>query len=353
MPHEPAILIVNPGSTSTKLAVFTGGELTESVTFPHSAGDLSRFPRVWDQFEFRLNLCREWASPRLDRCDAVVAIGGLLRPVEGGVYRINDRMILDARSNLQGEHASNLGCAIAHRIAAEFRCPSFTVDPVSTDEFEPLAYYSGHPCIPRKSLSHALSIHACARRAARELGIRLKESSFVVGHLGGGISVAPVKSGRIVDANDAASDGPFSPERTGGLPLQAFISHCLAAKGGEADLRSFVMGKGGLAAYLGTNSVREAEERIHGGDRTAREVLEAMAYQIAKEIGAMATVLRGTLDAVVLTGSVAGSGLLVSWIGERVRFLGPLLVYPGDAEMVSLAEGAARALCNEEAVKEY
>jgi butyrate kinase len=353
MPSPRSILIVNPGSISTKMAVWRDGRIADSAVIPHSTEDLRQFGSVWGQFGFRLELCEEWVAAHLDRCDAVVAMGGLLRPVEGGTYRVNETMLRDARANLQGEHASNLGCALADRLAGLFGCPAFVVDPVSVDEFEPLAFYSGHPCIRRRSLSHALNIHAAARRAAEELNIDLKKSSFIVGHLGGGISIAPVKSGKIIDVNDAAGDGPFSPERTGGLPLQSFISYSFTSKSSEQELRSFVMGSGGLTAYLGTNSVLEVEKRIASGDKIAREVLEAMAYQIAKEIGAMAAVLNGAVDAVVLTGSSAGSGLLTGWIWERVRFIAPVLLYPDDNEMNSLAQAAVRVLQGNEAAKEY
>ncbi len=350
---SPAVLIINTGSTSTKLAVSCGGEIAAAETIHHPAADLERFPGVWDQFSYRLELCTAWFAAHARECSAVVALGGLLRPVQGGVYRANEAMLADARSNLQGEHASNLGCALAHAVAAGYRVPALVVDPVSVDEFEPLAYISGHPDIKRRSLSHALSIHAAARRAARELNLNLQNSAFVVGHLGGGISIAPVRGGRIIDANDAASDGPFSPERSGGLPLQAFITLCCSGARSEKELRTMVMGKGGLVAYLGTNSLPEVEERIVEGDRGAAEILDAMAYQIAKEIGAMATVLLGSVNAIVLTGGIARSSLLLSLIEERVRFIAPLIVYPGDDEMRSLAERASAALNGEEPIKEY
>jgi butyrate kinase len=353
MSSPRSILVVNPGSTSTKLAIWKGGGITDSAVIPHRPEDLRQFGSVWGQFGFRLELCEEWAATHLERCDAVVAMGGLLRPIEGGTYKVNERMQRDARANRQGEHASNLGCALADRLAGMFDCPSFVVDPVSVDEFEPLARYSGHPCIQRKSLSHALSIHAAARRAAGELKIDLKESSFVVGHLGGGISIAPVKSGRIIDVNDAASDGPFSPERTGGLPLQEFITYCYSHSIPEDEIRSFVMGNGGLVSYLGTNSVIEAEERILRGDPIAEQVLEAMAYQIAKEIGAMAAVLKGAVDGVVLAGSVAKSKMLTGWIEERVRFIAPVLIFPEEGEMSALAQAAVRVLQGIETAKEY
>jgi butyrate kinase len=350
-PHR--ILVVNPGSTSTKLAFFVDEERIEGTVLRHDVSELRKFDSVWDQFEFRLGLCRGWVQSHVETVSAVVGIGGLLRPVEGGTYLINDRMLADAKSNLQGEHPSNLGCALAAELAKQFGRPSYVVDPVSVDEFESLARYSGHPAIQRRSLSHALSIHAAARRAAQELDLPLSSSSFIIAHLGGGISIAPVLGGRIIDVNDASSDGPFSPERTGGLPLQQFISKCFSDERDEHEMRSLVMGKGGLIAYLGTNSVEEVEKRIERGVQAAREVLEAMAYQIAKEIGAMATVLRGGVSAIVLTGGLAGSQRLISLISDRIQFIAPLLVYADDDEMKALALGALRVLQGTEEAKEY
>jgi butyrate kinase len=285
--------------------------------------------------------------------DAVAAIGGLLRPVNGGTYQVNARMLEDARNNRQGEHVSNLGCAMADDLARGQGCGAYIVDPVSVDEFDSLARYSGHPLIERRTLSHALNIHTMARRGARELAIPLETSRFIVVHLGGGISVAPVRGGRIVDVNDANSDGPFSPERTGGLPLQQFIALCFSGRYTEEQIRRLVRGEGGLVAYLGTNDAREVERRIAGGDTHAREVLEAMAYQVAKEIGAMACVLEGDLHAVVLTGGLAASALLTSPIVRRVQFLSPVLIFPGEDEMQSLALGVLRVLKGEESALEY
>lgn len=347
------ILVLNPGSTSTKVAIYRGEGIDNRDTIRHSPDDLKIFSGIWEQFPYRLKLCREWAANRLTECSAVVSMGGLLRPVQGGVYRINDSMLRDARANLQGEHASNLGCALAYELAADYQVPAFIVDAVSVDEFEPIAFYSGYPSIKRQSLSHALNIHAAARRAALDKGIPLEKSTFIVGHLGGGISIAPVRGGKIIDVNDAASDGPFSPERTGGLPLQSFITLCFSGKYQEAEMRKLVMGRGGLVAYLGTNSLEEIERRITSGDNEARDVYHAMAYQIAKEIGAMSTVVNGKLNAIVLTGGAAHSKVLVPWIEERVRFIAPVVVYPGEDEMASLADGALRVLRGEEQPKEY
>jgi butyrate kinase len=354
MKPEPSILAVNPGSTSTKLAAGDcAGNILSAVTLRHSAADLAPFTRIADQFSYRLKLALEWSHGHVTRCAAVAGMGGLLRPLDGGVYRVNEKMLGDAGLGLQGEHASNLGCSLAASIAQEFDCPAYVVDPVSVDEFERLAYYSGHPLIRRKSLSHALNIHAAARKAAGELGLGDGPSSFVIGHLGGGISIAPVKNGKIIDVNDAASDGPFSPERSGGLPLQEVVTLAFSGKYPERVVRSMIMGNGGCVAYLGTNSVEEITGRIARGDRDAAEVFDAMAYQVAKEIGAMATVLSGLVDAIVLTGGIASSQAFTARVTERVKFIAPVIVYPGEDEMRSLALGAARVLQGIEQAKEY
>jgi butyrate kinase len=347
------ILIVNPGSTSTKLAIYQDEKFIDGIRINHHVDVLKKFSGIWDQYAFRMDAIKNWVNENLNQCSAVATMGGLIKPVEGGIYRINQKMINDARANYQGEHASNLGCAMADELAKIFKCPSFVVDPVSVDEFEPLAFYSGHPEIKRKPLSHALNLHATARRAAADLKISYEDSSFIIGHLGGGISIAPVRNGKIIDVNDASSDGPFSPERTGGLPLQQFIKICFSGKYSENDMRKFVMGKGGLIAYLGTNSIEEVEKKINAGDSYAKEVYEAMAYQIAKEIGAMSTVLCGRINAIVLTGGIANSKMLTSWIEKRVSFIAPVLIYPGEDEMRSLAEAALRILKGEEQLKEY
>lgn len=347
------IFVVNTGSTSTKLALFSEADNVASATISHKGGELDQFHSVWEQFDFRTRIASGWIGELNRKPSAVVGIGGLLKPLVGGTYAVSEHMIADAHANIQGEHPSNLGCAIAWTIAKRFGCPAFVVDPVSVDEFEGLARYSGHPLIERRSLSHALNIHSVARLAAEKIGKNVTDTKFVVAHLGGGISVAPVRGGRIIDANDASSDGPFSPERTGGLPLQQFISLCFSGDFSEQEIRKMVMGKGGLLAYLGTNSAREIEERAAEGDEKARDLLEAMAYQISKEIGGMSTVINGDIDAIVLTGGLAGSRMLVSLIMERVRFIGPVEVFPGEDEMRSLALGALRVLRGEEEAKEY
>ena len=347
------IMAINPGATSTKLGLFCGERKMCEEVLPHDARALGRFKEVWAQFNLRVHTVRLWTNPRVHALSAVVGRGGLFRPVRGGTYRVNERMLEDAQRNNQGEHASNMGCAMADVLAREYHCPAFVVDPVSVDEFESPARFSGHPIVQRRSLSHALNIHATAYRAARELGVPPLESSFVIAHLGSGISVAPVRNGRIIDVNDASSDGPFSPERSGGLPLQQLITLCFSETYSEAEVRSLVAGKGGLVAYLGTSSAVEVEERIRQGDSFAREVYEAMAYQISKEIGAMATVVRGHLSAIVLTGGLARSAQLTSWITDRVKFIARVIVLPGEDELQALAFGALRVLRGEEEALEY
>jgi len=262
-------------------------------------------------------------------------------------------MIADARANLQGEHAANLACAFADAIAREHGVPAFTVDPICTDEFEPVSRYSGHPLIQRSALAHTLNMHSVARRAAKDLGIKYEESCFVVAHLGGGISIGPLKGGRIIDVNDASSNGPFSPDSTGTLPLQPFIKLCFSGNYDAKSMKKLVMGQGGLIAYLGTNNLMEIEERIANGDTKADEVVEAMCYQIAKEIGAMAVVLGRKPDGIVLTGGLAKSQRVVNSVQIRVGWLAPVYLYPGEHEMVALAEGTLRVLRGEETAKTY
>jgi butyrate kinase len=347
------ILIINPGSTSTKAAVFQGEELMMQAALP---GQRTRPAEIWEEFSPRLESVRAWLwgnGISLDTLDAVVGRGGLLRPVEGGTYRVTETMIADARNNLQGVHASNLGCALAQAIADAGGIPAFVVDPVSTDEFQDLARYSGLRGMPRKSLVHALSIHALVREHCRREGRELRESSFVAAHLGGGISVCPVRNGRILDGNNANSGGPFSPNRAGGLPVQDLLDLAFSGEHTRAELGTLVLQKGGLVSYLGTDDAREVEARIARGDGEAARVYEAMAYQIAKEIGAMATVLKGRVDGVLLTGGLAASSLLTAWIRERVSFIAPVTVLSEMEEMRAMALGALRVLRGEECGKVY
>ncbi len=350
------ILVINPGSTSTKVALFENESPLFEENIAHPTELLKQIPRIWDQFELRKRSIISFLEKhkiQTDQLAAVVGRGGLIRPIPGGTYLVNEQMIEDARQGIQGEHASNLGCALAWSIAQEAGIPAYTVDPVAVDEFEPLARYSGHPLIQRRALAHTLNIHAVGRMAAERLGEDYLQTNFIIAHLGGGISICPLKAGRIIDVNDASSSGPFSPERTGDLPLQPFIDLCFSGKYTKEQMRKMVMGQGGLVAYLGTNSAEEVEKRIHQGDARAREIYEAMAYQIAKEIGAMATVLNGAVRAIVLSGGLAKSQMLTGWIKERVEFIAEVLLMPGEFEMEALAKGALRVLRGEEQPKIY
>lgn len=382
------VLAINPGSTSTRVAVFDGdGVRAEAILPLHGP----KGPGIWEDFPSRLELVRGWLagegiSP--GSLDAVTGRGGLLRPLEGGTYRVTEAMLADARANLQGSHASNLGCALARAIADEgtrereraareggdgaggaeepaggearsrmgadsVEIPAFVVDPVSTDEFHPLARLSGLREIPRRSLSHALSIHSLVREVCRRDGRPVDGSSFVVAHLGGGISICPVRGGRILDANNANSGGPFSPSRAGGLPTQELLDLAFSGIHTPLRLRSMTLKEGGLKSHLGTDDAREVEARIRAGDQEARVVFEAMAYQISKEIGAMSTVLEGRVDAILLTGGLSSSDLLMGWVKRRVGFLAPVEILPEVEEMRALAQGGLRVLRGEERAKLY
>lgn len=345
------ILVINPGSTSTKVAVFQNKEQIIRSNIQHPVEELGKYEHIWDQFKYRLNtiqLFLEQNNYSAGSFAAIVGRGGLLKSLPGGTYQVNSAMLSDAQKGLQGEHAANLGCILAHELAAPAGIPAFIVDPISVDEFEPLARYSGHPLVSRRSLSHTLNIHAAGREAARQLQLDYQTSNFIVAHLGGGISVCPLKGGRIIDVNDSSSDGPFSPERTGGLPLQPFMKLCFSDQYTQAEIKRLVMGEGGLTAYLGTNSAQEIETRIQNGDTQAKEIFEAMAYQIAKEIGAMATVLNGEVAAIAISGGLAGSERLINWIKPRVQFIAKTLIFPGEFELQALAGGAWRVLRGQE-----
>jgi len=277
-----------------------------------------------------------------------------LRPLPGGVYRVNQRMLADCRAAARGEHPSNLGAMLAHGLGEPAGRPSYVVDPVSVDELAPLARYSGLPELPRQSLLHALNIKAAARWTATELGRTLDEVNLVVAHLGSGISVAPCERGRLVDVNNANDEGPFGPERAGGLPATGLVKLAFSGVHSEASLLRRLVRDGGVKAYLGTSDVEgQVLPRIAAGDAEAAEVMAALAYQVAKAIGAMAAVLAGRVDAVVITGGLAKAGFLVDEISRRVGFLGKVLVYPGEDELLAMAQGVLRVLRGEERAKEY
>lgn len=350
------ILAINPGSTSTKVAVFKDEYCIKQKNLSHSPEELNEFERLVDQFEFRMKAILEWLTGEeiaLDTLAAVVGRGGILSPMPGGTYIVTDKMIEDLREAKRWEHASNLGAIIAKEIADMGGIQSFIVDPVAVDEFEDIARLSGLPELPRKSLVHALNIKAVSRRVASKYGKKLEDISLVAAHLGGGITVAPVKGGRLIDASLGNDGGPFSPERTGGVPVGDLVRMCFSGKYTENQLRKKTVGGGGLNAYLGTNDAREIEKRIVEGDMKAKKVFEAMCYQISKEIASMATVLCGKVDCIVLTGGLAYSKRLVDYIIERVGFIAPIEVVPGEDEMIALVQGVLRVLKGEEKAKIY
>ena len=357
MSDEHLILVINPGSTSTKVAVYRDTEPLFVETLYHDAEELAAFSRIAEQHEMRRSsvaecLRRHAVAPHA--LDAVVGRGGILRSIPSGTYRVNERMLEELRSPKEREHASNLGAIIADEIAQEAGAPAFIVDPVCVDEFDDIARIAGLPEIERKSLSHALNLKAMARRAAAKLGEPYEEVNLIVVHMGGGISVSPHRRGRMVDVNQALDGtGPFSPERAGGLPVGDVARMCYSGQYTYEQVFRKIAGAGGLVAHLGTNDARKVERRIAEGEDHARLVYEAMAYQIAKEIGAMATVLDGDVNAIVLTGGLAASKMLTGWIRGRVQWIAPIMVYPGQNEMLAMAEGALRVLRGEEQAKDY
>ena len=350
------ILAINPGSTSTKLAVFEDETPRLTRTLRHSVEELSTFPQATDQFEFRKDLVlRELEADGIPlQFDAVIGRGGLFKPIPGGVYEINDLMLHDAR-HASRPHACNLGCLIAADLAARIPgCRAFIADPGVTDELEEVSRITGSPLMPRITIWHALNQRAIARRYAREQGTCYEDLNLIICHLGGGISIGTHLRGRCIDVNNALDgEGPFSPERAGTLPAGPLIDLCYSGRFTREELKKRISGHAGLAAHLGTTDVPTIVSRIAEGDRHAELVLNAMIYQTAKSIGAAATVLYGQVDAILLTGGIAHSDFVISRLTERVSFLAPVHVYPGEDELEALALNALGALRGELKIQEY
>jgi len=379
MVDDWTVLAINPGSTSTKVAVYRGETQLLEEELRHSAQQLAGYTHVAEQRAMRLECVLAVLRAHgfdLARLDAVVGRGGLLQPVPAGTYRVNERMLYDVLNPVGREHASNLGAVLAHEISSRVRdtakCTgAFVVDPVSVDEMEPLARVSGLPEIERRSLSHALNLKVVGRRVARDLGTRYEQLNLIGVHLGGGITVSAHRRGKMIDVNQALDGtGPFSPERAGGLPVGDVVRICygLLPLGGRpplggpaagkerpsyAEVTRRLVGGGGLVAHLGTNDAREVERRIEAGDAHARLIYEAMAYQIAHEIGGMAAVLKGEVDAIYLCGGLAHSERLVGWIVERTAWIAPVRVCPGQFEMIALVQGVLRVLDGTEPARDY
>lgn len=351
------LLIINPGSTSTKIAVYEDINPVFVETLRHSMDELKPYKTIYDQYEFREKTILDTVKNKeieIDTLDAVVGRGGLLKPIEGGTYEVNEAMLTDLKLGVQGQHASNLGGILAYNIGKTIGKPAYIVDPVVVDELEEVARFSGMPEIRRRSVFHALNQKAVARRYAKEKGKRYEDVNVIVAHMGGGISIGCHKNGKVVDVNNALDgEGPFSPDRSGTLPVGDLIKICYSGKYTYEEVKGMIVGKGGLMAYLNTTDAREIEKMIDGGDKGAERIFYAMAYQVAKQIGMSAAVLKGQVDAVVLTGGLAYSKRFVNAIEERVSFIAPVKVYPGEDEMLALTEGGLRVLKGEEKANEY
>ena len=358
------ILAVNTGSTSTKVGYFNNKQVIFSSTIKHNLADLKRYASIVQQVPFRNEAVAQALRPietELPSLDAVVGRGGFMRPVVSGTYQVNQRMLDDLISARYGEHASNLGAIMAFQLAEKYHAGrAYIVDPVVVDEMAPVARISGHPAIRRRSLFHALNQKATGRYYAQVAGKSYPELNLIIAHLGGGVSVGIHQNGQIIDVNNALEgEGAFSVDRTGGLPLGDIIRMCyrLDEKGQQLHdqdkMIRMITREGGLLAYAGTNNLQEVEERARSGHSESVLLLEAMAYQVAKEIGAGATVLKGKVDAVILTGGMSFSEWFTSLIRERVAFIAPVAVVPGDKELEALVEGVLRVHTGEELARVY
>jgi len=350
------VLVINPGSTSTKVALFAGEENVLQKNLTHSPEEISKFDKIADQFEYRKDIIISWMKEEgysVEQLKAVVGRGGLLKPMPSGTYKVTAALIEDLKIGVQGEHASNLGGLIARSIADVNGVEAYIVDPVAVDEFKEVARVSGIPQVKRRSLLHALNVRAISIGLADELEKSLDDMNLVVAHLGGGISVVPMEKGKMIDANNANEMGPFSPERTGGLPVGDLVKLVFSGDYTPKEMKNKLRGKGGLVAYLGTNDVRDVQAMIDKGDEKAKLILDAMCYQIAKEIGMMATVLKGKVDGVVLTGGIAYSNYVTENITEMVDYIAPVYVRPGEDEMKALNEGVIRVDNGREMPKIY
>ncbi|MBC1459521.1 butyrate kinase [Listeria welshimeri] len=351
------VLTINPGSTSTKLAVYQGDKVLFEETVRHTMQEFADFNNVQEQFDFRWQVLRRVIDAfgyDVNNLDAVVGRGGLLRPVAGGTYMVTEKMLADLKTNKYGEHASNLGAMLAKKLADTLDIPSFIVDPVVVDEMLPIARFSGNELIARKSIFHALNHKAAGRKIAKKLGSDYEKMNFVIAHLGGGISVAAHRQGKAVDVNNALDgDGPFSPERSGSLPMNDFLEACFSGKWNKRELHDLIIGRGGMISYLGTNSMLEVEAKVKAGDEKAIQAFDAMAYQVSKEIGACSTVLHGKIDAIILTGGLARSDLFTSKIIEQTNWITSVIIEPGEDELEALNSGVQRVLAGLEKEKLY
>ena len=349
------LLIINPGSTSTKIGVYEDEAPVLEKTLRHETADLAVYPKITDQYGFRKQVilgALEEAGIGLGELDGVVGQGGLLKPLTGGTYYVNEAMANDLRAGVQGEHASNLGGLIAREIGLSIGKPAFIVDPVVVDELEPISRVSGHPWLERRSIFHALNQKAIARQYCKEVGKSYFDATLVVAHMGGGISVGAHRKGRVIDVNNALNgEGPFTPERSGTLPVGDLAALCFGGKTHD-EIKKAIVGQGGMVAYFGTNNLKDLEERAES-DAQVKLVLDAMIYQISKEIASVSVAVCGAVEAILLTGGLAYSKYVTDGIAARVGFVAQVRAYPGEHELLALAQGALRVLGGEEEGKEY
>jgi butyrate kinase len=356
MDKKHRLLVINVGSTSTKVACFRGNEPAALETIKYSGETLASFSSLGDQLSLREEDVLVFLKKnviRLEDIDMVVSRGGLGNPAPAGAYRVDETMCRDLLEGKYGKHPSALGPAMALDFSKRYGMPAIVIDPPSTDEFDPLARISGIPEIERKSAFHALNQKIAARRFAREAGKTYEEMNLIVAHLGGGITIGAHRRGRVVDCTHGLGEGPFTPERAGALPATDLLELAFSGARDKKQITGRLIGQGGLSAYLGTTDAQQVEARVKAGDGKAALIYEAMAYQIAKDIGTMGTVLKGNVDGIVLTGGLAHSEMLTGWIRERIRSIAPVFVFPGEDEMAALAEGGLRVLTGEEKVKSY
>lgn len=351
------LLIINPGSTSTKIGVYEDEKEILVETLRHSSEEIGAYESIYAQKDFRksviLNILKEKKFD-ITTLDAVVGRGGMLKPMAGGTYEVNDNLLNDLVVGVQGQHASNLGGILANEISKEIGVRAFIVDPVVVDELQEVAKLSGVPELPRRSIFHALNQKAVAKRFGKETKRGYENLNLIVAHMGGGVSVGAHSEGRVIDVNNALDgEGAFSPERAGAVPVGDLIKMCFSGKYSEAEVYSKIVGKGGFVAYLETNDARDVLKLKEEGNEYAGLVYDAFIYQVSKCIGEMATVLKGRVDAIILTGGIAYSSETVEAIKERTAWIADIVVYPGEDELLALAEGAIRVLSGEEEAKVY
>lgn len=351
------LLIINPGSTSTKIGVYEGEKEILEETLRHSAEEILKYDTIFDQLDFRKEVILKVLKEKgidINELDAVVGRGGMLKPIEGGTYEVNEAMVEDLKIGVQGPHASNLGGILSNEIAKEIGKRAFIVDPVVVDEMEDVARLSGVPELPRKSKFHALNQKAVAKRYAKEHNTSYEDVNLIVVHMGGGVSVGAHRKGRVIDVNNALDgDGPFSPERSGGVPSGELLEMCFSGKYSKEEVYKKLVGKGGFVAYANTNDARDLIKLSQEGDEKGSLIFNAFIYQIAKEIGSMAVVLDGEVDAIVLTGGIAYSDYVTNAINKKVKWIAPMVVYGGEDELLALAQGAIRVLDGVEEAKIY